>query len=342
MTLASNGDVVVAASDIGLLLSGVARWNGTSLVGLPIALVGVVDAVVELDGGDLLFGGFFLSPAGTGLLRWNGAQLTPVPGAPFSVTALARARNGDVYVGGSFSTPGQALVRWNGTTWQAMGTGYVGSVRKIVELPDGSLAMAERSFTTPFTSRLLLWDGATMNVLATMPGEVTIEWSEVGELLVGGSFPRTAGLPQAVLARLGSACPAGVVDRGGGCAGAAGPIVQVVERRAWLGGELRVRTRGIANGGLAAAVFGFTPIALPLPLVHPLGAAGCTLLADDDIVITLGVQTGEALAPFAVPTAAVLLGASFEQQTVVCETTASGDLAALFTSNALSLTIGSW
>lgn len=342
LTVTANGDVVVAAADPGLFVSGVGRWNGSSLVGLPIAMAGLVEAVVELAGGDLLIGGALFSPGNAGLLRWNGVQLTPVAGAPVSVSALARARNGDVLVGGLFSPSGQRLARWNGSTWQALGTGYLGGVRSIVELPDGSVAMAERSLTTPFTSRVLHWDGASLHVLATMPGEVAIAWSEAGELVVGGAFAQTAGLPQAVLARLGTACPAGVVDRGGGCAGAAGPIVQVVERRAWLGGELRVRTKGIANGGLAAAVFGFMPIALPLPLVHPLGAAGCTLLADDDIVVTLGVQAGEALAPFAVPTAAVLLGASFEQQTVVCETTASGDLAALFASNALTLTIGSW
>ena len=342
LAVKANGEVLVVVSDTGSLLSAVARWNGTNLIGLPIALLGGVEAVCELDGGDLLFGGLFVSSSATSLLRWNGSQLTPVPGAPTSVTALARARNGDVFVGGLFAASGQRLARWNGSTWQPLGTGYLGSVRKIVELPDGSLALAERSLTTPFTSRVLLWDGASLHVLATMPGEAAIEWSEAGELLVGGSFLQIASLPLAVLARLGTACPAGVVDRGGGCAGAAGPIVQVVERRAWLGGQLRVRTHGIANGGLAAAVFGFTPISLPLPLVHPLGTAGCTLLAADDIVMTLGVQAGEALAPFVVPTAAVLLGASFEQQTVVCETTASGDLAALFTSNALSLTIGSW
>ena len=54
------------------------------------------------------------------------------------------------------------------------------------------------------------------------------------------------------------------------------------------------------------------------------------------------MQAGEALAPFAVPVAAVLLGATFEQQIVVGQTTPSGDLAALFSSNALSLSIGSW
>jgi len=76
--------------------------------------------------------------------------------------------------------------------------------------------------------------------------------------------------------------------------------------------------------------------------VHPLGTAGCTLLAAADSVLTLAPQAGEALAPIAVPTAAALLGSSFEQQTVVAETTANGDLAALFASNALTLTIGSW
>lgn len=342
LTVIQNGDVLVAASDTGLLVSGVGRWNGTSLVGLPIAVVGVIDAMVELDGGHLLLGGLFVAPVATSLLRWNGTQLLSVPGAPISVTSLARARNGDILVAGLFSGLGQRLARWNGSTWQPLGGSLLGGVRKIVELPDGSLALAERSLTTPFTSRVLLWDGATLHVLATVPGEAAIAWSEAGELLVGGSFAQTAGLPQAVLARLGTACPAGVVDRGGSCVGSVGPIVQVVERRAWLGGELRVRTHGIASGGITAAVFGFTPISLPMPLVHPLGAAGCTLLVDDDIVLTVPAAAGEAVARFAVPTAAALLGASFEQQTVVAETTASGDLAALFVSNALTLTIGSW
>jgi len=87
--------------------------------------------------------------------------------------------NGELYAGGSFTTAGGAtanyIAKWNGASWQAVGTGTNSDVRALC-VYNGEL-YAAGSFTTA--------DEATANYIARWNG---VSWQAVGAGM-GGSYP---------------------------------------------------------------------------------------------------------------------------------------------------------
>ena len=140
---APNGDLLA-----GGLFSGaggnanannVARWDGTAWQAFGPGLNDRVRALAVLPGGDVVAGGDFTDEAGAPhtpgldhLGRWSGRGWGPLaPGLSFNggeVRALAKARNGDLYLGGSFTDAGgnptaDCVARWDGTALRSLGTG---------------------------------------------------------------------------------------------------------------------------------------------------------------------------------------------------------------------------
>jgi hypothetical protein len=162
-----------------------------------------------------------------------------------------------------------------------------------------------------------------------------------GDLLAGGMFTTADGVAATHVARRTPTCAAAAAALGAACAGATAPVALATQRLPWLGGVFEARASGLAPGSLAVGVFGLATRATPLSSVHPLGAAGCTLWVDDDVVLQFAVGNGSVGTAIAIPAVAALAGGVFHHQVVPIELDAAGDLRALTSSNALTLTIGS-
>jgi hypothetical protein len=162
-----------------------------------------------------------------------------------------------------------------------------------------------------------------------------------GDLLAGGMFTTADGVAANHVARRTPTCAAAAAALGAACAGATTPVALATQRLPWLGGVFEARASGLAPGSLAVGVFGLATRATPLSSVHPLGAAGCTLWVDDDVVLQFAVGNGSVDTAIAIPAVAALAGGVFHHQVVPIELDAAGDLRALTSSNALTLTIGS-
>ena len=73
---------------------------------------------------------------------WNGSAWAPLGSAPpHTVWSVLVLQNGDLIVGGDFTTDGagnpiQRVARWNGTTWSALGSGLNGPTFSLFQLPN--------------------------------------------------------------------------------------------------------------------------------------------------------------------------------------------------------------
>ncbi len=333
------GATYVAHSQFGA--HRVSRWDGTLLSPLPLVAGGQLYDLVELPNGDLVLAGQFTTPLVARLLRWDGHQLQAIPGAPSGITTLAVAANGNLLVGGQLTAPFSSVARWDGTTWQALGSLPTNGASSIDTLPNGDVVLTQVVPGAPVVTRIQRWDGVQWTLLGEARGTARVVWSPMGELVAFGNFVRVDSAVSAVFARLQSSCPALVQDLGGGCSGSAGPLTTRVDERAWLGGTFHATTRGVPANALALGVFGGGAISLPLSQLLPIGGAGCTLRATPEIVGVAPVWNGEAQVALPLPSAPSLLGASFVQQTLVLESTA-GTLTLLTASQALQLTIGAF
>jgi hypothetical protein len=150
-----NGDLVVGGDFTtagGQPAAGLARWNGASWS--PFGGGGAVHALTVLANGDLVVGGAFATMGGTAaanIARWNGSSWSALGlgvggGAAPTVHCCRELANGDLVVGGSFTSAGGAsanrIARWNGSQWAAYGTGFTFSsqfVRNVEPLASGEL-----------------------------------------------------------------------------------------------------------------------------------------------------------------------------------------------------------
>lgn len=150
-----NGDLVAGGdftSAGGQPAAGLARWNGSAWS--PFGGGGAVHALTVLANGDLIAGGSFAMMGGTvaaNLARWNGSSWSALGlgvggGAAPTVLCCRELANGDLVVGGTFTSAGGAsanrIARWNGSQWSTYGTGFTQlseAVGKIDLLASGEL-----------------------------------------------------------------------------------------------------------------------------------------------------------------------------------------------------------
>ncbi|MGB3969010.1 MAG: hypothetical protein WBO45_19915 [Planctomycetota bacterium] len=143
------------------------------------------------------------------------------PAAPFGtgadsgVFAAALQANGNLVVGGNFTTVGgtaaSRIAQWNGTSWSALGTGMNGDVHALRVLANGDL-VAGGAFTTAggtTVNCLARWNGSTWSAFASGVDALAPFGSSVqalavlpnGDLVIGGSFAAVSGVPAANIAR---------------------------------------------------------------------------------------------------------------------------------------------
>ncbi|MBL8752756.1 MAG: hypothetical protein JNK15_05600 [Planctomycetes bacterium] len=125
----------------------------------------------------------------------------PSGGLDGEVQALLTMPNGDIVAGGLFQVGDSNLVnniaRFDGTTWQPLGSGTNAIVRALAVLPNGDL-VAGGEFTQAggvAASRIARWDGTAWSALgAGCNGTVYALCTLAnGELAVGGAFSSAGG-----------------------------------------------------------------------------------------------------------------------------------------------------
>jgi len=145
-----------------------------------------VGAVAAGAAGELFASGALTAPPYTGRVKqWNGVAWVQLGGAfDRPVMAAAILANGDLIVGGDFTTAGAvpvaSVARWDGSAWQSMGNGLASYVDELLVMPNGDV-VAGGLFG------VARWDGVTWNQLGPSPG-----WCLALAVLPGGDL--VAGL----------------------------------------------------------------------------------------------------------------------------------------------------
>ncbi|HEX5053745.1 MAG TPA: hypothetical protein VFZ65_18340, partial [Planctomycetota bacterium] len=292
------------------------------------------------------------------IARWNGSSWSPLgTGISGSLVALAALPTGDLVAAGWFTSAGgvaaNGIARWDGANWSALGGGITGGAgftgcSALFVLPNGDLAAAASYNLVPsgtvVANTVSRWNGSVWSTMASgISGSVyAMQMTALGELAIGGSFPIAGGHVTGPLARLSSTCPATVASFGAGCTGTGGLNTLRALTLPWLGSTYRAIAAGIAPNSLAIGVHGLGQVSLPLLSVLPTAGPGCSLFVSPDVLALL-VPTGTTVQDqLTVPATAALVGQRVQHQVVPLVFDVSGNLSAVTSTNALSLTIGSF
>lgn len=209
----------------------IARWDGSSYseVGGPIAGAGVPLIVLDLqiadlgDGEHLYAGGRFLEIGGVDanhIAKWNGTTWEPlgsgIAGDPPFVQILSMTVYDDgsgpaLIAGGSFTSaggvPALRVAKWDGTQWQALGSGLNNAVQELIVFDDGtgkgSQLYAIGNFTatgngTP-VSHIARWTGSEWEPVGTglndsAFGAIVYDFGQGQALNIAGSFSTANGV----------------------------------------------------------------------------------------------------------------------------------------------------
>jgi hypothetical protein len=130
------------------------------------------------------------------------------------VIAISAVDNSNVYVGGFFTDIGgdtnkNRIAKWNGTTWQRMGSGIAdpGTDISAIYAIDNSNVYVGGGFANIggdiFKRRIARWDGATWQRMSSgmNAGVLTIYAVDNSNVYVGGNFTTAGGVSATYIAR---------------------------------------------------------------------------------------------------------------------------------------------
>ncbi len=193
------------------------------------------------------------------LAAWDGERWIPMGlprGADGNAQALA-VWNGDLYVGGEFSSSNWSitsnLMRWDGARWQGVTPGPQGVIEALIPFR-GELIVAGAfsAMGSVAASNIASWDGTRWHALgAGLDARVRCLEEFQGSLIAGGEFQRAGALPASAIAAWdGSAwsAPGSVFPFAG-----LSPKVRALrahDARLWMGGEF-AGVDGLEASGLA-------------------------------------------------------------------------------------------
>jgi len=220
----SNGDIVAGGwirNLGGINNGGIARWNGQawSLVGGGMQLPNgepKVYSLAETPSGVLLAGGNFRIAGNVDakqIAQWDGASWQPLGAgvtgtSNVGVQAILADREGEILIGGSFSSSGSDVVRniarWAGKKWVSLGGGLGGSVSALSRdlkgdvVAVGGFVMA----TQTVVNGVARFDGAKWNPYGSGIFGLarTVVVLPNNDLIVGGSFFSNAPFPVSCIA----------------------------------------------------------------------------------------------------------------------------------------------
>jgi hypothetical protein len=205
------GGIFIGAGD-KTDVGNVARWNGTEWRRMGFGCHDEVEALTVYDG-DLIVGGRFttvnVNTIALRIASWNPSRVPAwqpmgggVSGGPSTPSVrVVEPYDGLLYAGGVFSSPGESIVSWNGTTWTEVGGGVSSdefsptSVRALCvfegKLIVGGAFLEAGGIWSPFVAA---WDGSSFSALGEgLPGGVSDLTIHDGELYAVGSFVLNPG-----------------------------------------------------------------------------------------------------------------------------------------------------
>ncbi len=352
--VAANGELIVGGQFNqagGMAAPFLARWNGSNWAMFPGGPSATVTALAIAANGDVLANGF-----PNGIARWNGSSWQPLGSASF-VYSVFETNTGELLAG-----IGNSVTRWNGSAWNAEIVLSGGLVRALgmLQLPGGELLVfgGFQTFGVPggtssvaargvAVRRGLAWSG---NGSSTgMPGWTqfhsirSASLGRSGDVMMAGFLPAALpSNPAVAIQRLGTTCAASVLDLGGACTGPNGSGLLVAATLPWLGTTFRAEASQLPMPALAATVFGFAAVQVPLVGILPTALPGCDLLVTPDLLATPFAPAGTASMAVDLPSTSALAGLPLFAQVVAIELAPSGAFLAVTGTNALRATLGSY
>ncbi|MBL9076742.1 MAG: hypothetical protein JNL08_04515 [Planctomycetes bacterium] len=337
--LVAGGEFTVAG---GVPAARVARWTGTAWSEVGGGCNGAVQALCQRTDGTLVMGGSFTVAGVFGQPAERVAYFDGFSWRAYGdgvgggdVLALAETPNGGLLVGGSFQWAGSGsvdhLAQWNGSSFTEVpydGTPLDRPVHAIACLPDNTILVGtSRQLVSDPTSSVATsllqlrptsddWEAVLLGGSYAGDAVKALAVTADGAVIAGGYFDGAGSTITANVARLVSTCPAQAQAYGSGCTGTGGANVLAARTLPWERAWLRTIATGMPAQGVAVALFGFTPVSLPLVAVLPEALPGCNLLTTPD-VMQLGLtvagafETSIYVAPF--PS---LVGVHFYHQVV--------------------------
>jgi hypothetical protein len=356
LAILPNGDLIIGgrftAVD-GVAANNIARWDGSAWSPLGGGIQGstvFVRCLLALPNGDVAVGGNVISASGPStplIARWGGGAWLSfgslgTSGAVFSLEPLP---TGDILALGNFFLPpsnSRNLARWDGTAWQPLGGGLGALQSDAIALPAGDL-LATSEPVGGSAARLHRFHGGTWSQLAALPDAILTASKTNADGSVLAAVARRVGAGSGTsLVRLATTCPAVATPLGTACAGSAGTVTLTAETLPWTGTTFRTLATGFPANSLGLLAAGVATTNIPLANLVPQGLPGCALFVQPLVLLTVLPSGGSATSTLVLPNSAAVAGFVMHQQMVVVELGGSTGLSAFSSSNALSLTVGTF
>jgi hypothetical protein len=361
LALTKVGNVLYAGGSFyasGLApIDRVAAWNGSTWTSLG---AGVNDQVQALAGSGqrLVVGGRFTSAGGlpcNRIAQWNPATQAwsalgnGIPDPIGEVDAIVELANGDLLVGGTFTTAGVTPVanvaRWNGSTWSGVGSGCNGRVRSLLRLPDGDVLLGG-DFTTAGgvpCARLARWDGVTFTPAgAGTSGRVhALAWYGASPfdqgVLAAGAFTQVNGQLSVGTGRWLTPCPATADQFGQPCPHSTGTAVLTTAELPWTGATFSAFGVNLPNNSVVVTAVATQSGPVPLSLLLPNAGPNCHLLVNPLLLLASVPNGGTVPWSLAIPDSPAIVGLGLYAQMVTLEFDAMGAWVQSSSTNGLSV-----
>lgn len=193
----------------GLVVSNLAKWNGTEL-----ATAGGINSYVTSLGvynDELYVGGNFSNAGGTtayNIARFNGTNWASVGAVAWASAPLVYAFStleNDLIVGGNFYSSNY-VAKWNQSAWSPLGIGTNNTVFSLATF--NNELYAGGSFTQAggvSANKIAKWNGVNWQAIGTGVNLPVYSFAEYNsELYVGGDFSNAGGVSATFIAKINS------------------------------------------------------------------------------------------------------------------------------------------
>lgn len=176
----------------GLAVGKIARWDGSNWERVGTTTFGFNSAVLSLEvyNGDLYAGGKFSHVEGlqvNHLAKYNDATNawtrvgTAINWGTDQWVHDLEVDNGELYIAGRFSNPGNKVVKWNGTNWTTFPYVTDGSARTVLVYNGDVYLGTSAGF---MNQKFMKFDGTSWSTVANIAGNAILDLSMFGGSMV--------------------------------------------------------------------------------------------------------------------------------------------------------------